>query len=233
LVSNNGLYRLVLQNDGNLVLYGPDGVRWTPGAPSTGNQLVLQDGNLVLYDTSGKFIWQSGSGGNIGAWLALQHDGNLVVYSASGKVLWTPPSPAPAPTDSSTVTAPVGPEQTVMVEGIRVHRSIANAVGQMIRDARAAGINLTGGGWRSMEDQINVRRKNCGTSHYAIYDMPASQCKPPTARPGTSQHQRGLAIDFTGMTRSSPGFAWLKANAARYGFFNLPSEPWHWSTTGR
>lgn len=26
--------------------------------------------------------------------------------------------------------------------------------------------------------------------------------------------------------------AWLQANAARYGFKNLKSEPWHWSTTG-
>jgi hypothetical protein len=93
LMSNNGLHRLVLQNDGNLVLYGPEGARWTPGAPLTGRRLVLQDGNLVLYDTSGTFIWQSGTGGHIGAWLALQHDGNLVLYDASGKVLWTPGRP--------------------------------------------------------------------------------------------------------------------------------------------
>ena len=35
------------------------------------------------------------------------------------------------------------------------------------------------------------------------------------------------------MTSTSAGFKWLKANAARYGFYNLPSEAWHWSTTGR
>ena len=28
------------------------------------------------------------------------------------------------------------------------------------------------------------------------------------------------------------GFAWMKANAGQYGFYNLPSEPWHWSTNG-
>ena len=27
-------------------------------------------------------------------------------------------------------------------------------------------------------------------------------------------------------------FVWLAANAGRFGFSNLPSEPWHWSTTG-
>ncbi|WNG60001.1 hypothetical protein F0U59_38750 [Archangium gephyra] len=138
------------------------------------------------------------------------------------------PTPVPVP-----VTGPVGKDQIVEVEGIHVHRSIADAVGRMIRDARAAGIHLTGWGWRSQEEQIQLRREHCGTSHYAIYDMPSSKCSPPTARPGTSQHQRGLAIDFKSMTRKSPGFAWLKANAARYGFRNLPSEPWHWSTTGK
>jgi D-alanyl-D-alanine carboxypeptidase len=49
-------------------------------------------------------------------------------------------------------------------------------------------------------------------------------------------HERGLAIDFTEggrtLTRSSAGYNWLRAHAASYGFYNLPSEAWHWSTTG-
>jgi hypothetical protein len=226
--SADGRHRLLMQNDGNLVLYWPEGPRWATGATSPGERLVMQgDGNLVVYNAANVATWQSGTAGNPGSWLALQHDGNLVVYDAAGKARWwIPPLP---PTD----TPPIGTDQIVTVEGIKVHRSIADAVGRMIRDARAAGIKLTGGGYRSAQQQIEVRRKNCGSSHYAIYDMPASQCSPPTARPGTSQHERGLAIDFDHMTsRSSPGFAWLRANAARYGFKNLPSEPWHWSTTG-
>jgi hypothetical protein len=27
-------------------------------------------------------------------------------------------------------------------------------------------------------------------------------------------------------------FNWLQTNAASYGLYNLPSEPWHWSTNG-
>ena len=81
-----------------------------------------------------------------------------------------------------------------------------------------------------------MRRNNCGSSHYAIYEAPASSCSPPTARPGSSMHERGLAIDFTQggstLSRGSSGFAWLKANAGSFGFRNLPSEPWHWSTNG-
>jgi LAS superfamily LD-carboxypeptidase LdcB len=78
---------------------------------------------------------------------------------------------------------------------------------------------------------------HCGTSDYAIYEMPSSQCSPPTARPGSSMHEQGLAVDFTcngGGTVSSGDVCdgWLESNAATYGFYNLPSEPWHYSTNG-
>jgi LAS superfamily LD-carboxypeptidase LdcB len=68
--------------------------------------------------------------------------------------------------------------------------------------------------------------------------MPSSQCRPPTARPGASQHEQGKAIDFryagrTIPTRNNAGYRWLRNNAASYGFYNLPSEPWHWSVNGR
>ncbi len=129
-----------------------------------------------------------------------------------------------------------GSGEIVSVGGIRVHRSIAGNVQALLSAAAADGIHLSGGGFRDPAGQISVRRNNCGTSHYAIYEMPASSCRPPTARPGMSMHERGLAIDFTQggstLNRSSSGFHWLKANASRYGLYNLPSEPWHWSTNG-
>jgi len=45
-------------------------------------------------------------------------------------------------------------------------------------------------------------------------------------------------VDFTcngaGIsTRANRCFQWLDAHAAGAGLYNLPSEPWHWSTTGR
>jgi D-alanyl-D-alanine carboxypeptidase len=58
----------------------------------------------------------------------------------------------------------------------------------------------------------------------------------PTAIPGRSLHEIGLAVDITSggrtITGSSPAFRWLAANAGKYGYVNLPSEPWHWSITG-
>ncbi len=133
--------------------------------------------------------------------------------------------------------APAGSSEIVSVRGIQVHQSIAGKVEDMLAAASADGISLAGGGYRSSDAQIAVRRSNCGTSEYAIWQMPPSQCSPPTARPGSSQHERGLAIDFTYngsliRSRSNDGFKWLAANAASYGFHNLPSEPWHWSTNG-
>lgn len=123
------------------------------------------------------------------------------------------------------------------VGGITVASSIAGQLQGLLSAASSAGINLSGGGYRDPAAQIAVRRSNCGTSDYAIYEMPASACSPPTARPGASQHERGLAIDFSAngsliQSRSSAAFQWLAGNAASYGFYNLPSEPWHWSTTG-
>lgn len=124
----------------------------------------------------------------------------------------------------------------VNVQGIRVAASIAGNLDALLNAARAAGFNLSGGGYRDPAGQIAVRRNNCGSSNYAIYEAPASSCRPPTARPGQSMHEQGLAIDFAEggrvLSRGSGAYAWLKANAASYGFFNLPSEPWHWSVNG-
>ena len=132
----------------------------------------------------------------------------------------------------------VGSGEIVSVNGVRVHRSIAQNVVNMFTAAQADGIHLGGGGYRSSASQIALRRAHCGTSDYDIYHRPAATCRPPTARPGHSMHERGLAIDFTAngraiTSRNTAAFKWLAANAAKYGFYNLPSEPWHWSTTGR
>jgi zinc D-Ala-D-Ala carboxypeptidase len=50
-------------------------------------------------------------------------------------------------------------------------------------------------------------------------------------------HERGLAVDFTCdgtliHSRANPCFEWLSSHGEDYWLYNLPSEPWHWSTTG-
>ncbi len=143
----------------------------------------------------------------------------------------------PAPSSQNNTKYPTA-DEVVKVEGYWVHIEIADNLQRMLDHAASEGHTFGGWGYRDHASQIRLRKAHCGTSNYAVYSMPASRCRPPTARPGASQHELGKAIDFTygGRTigtRSSPGFKWLKANAAQYGFYNLPSEPWHWSVNGR
>ncbi|HKE76723.1 MAG TPA: M15 family metallopeptidase [Acidimicrobiales bacterium] len=139
---------------------------------------------------------------------------------------------------SSIKPVPGGVATAVCPSGgsIQIAGDIQRQIERLLTDATNAGINLCGNGYRDPAEQIAVRRANCGTSPYAIYEAPSSYCSPPTARPGTSMHEQGLAIDFTigGSTigRGSAAFNWLQANAANYGMYNLPSEPWHWSVSG-
>jgi D-alanyl-D-alanine carboxypeptidase len=66
------------------------------------------------------------------------------------------------------------------------------------------------------------------------------------ARPGTSEHQTGLAIDFnvaSSTFENSPGFTWMKEHAEDYGFIlrypkdktqitGIMYEAWHWRFVG-
>jgi hypothetical protein len=110
------------------------------------------------------------------------------------------------------------------------HRNIAANANAMIAAAAADGVTLTGSCWRSNARQIQLRIINGCPD---IYTASPSSCRVPTAIPGTSNHERGLAIDFDNChSRGTACFIWLSANAATYGFYNLPSEPWHWSVNG-
>lgn len=144
-----------------------------------------------------------------------------------------PQSSGPSPTPSS------GTPDIVSVRGIRVARQIAPQIEALLAAAANEGVRLSGGGYRSGDQQIKLRIAHCGgNTHYNIYEKPSSQCTPPTARPGRSMHEQGLAIDFTYngaliKDHSNAGYIWLAKNAARFGLYNLPSEAWHWSVNGR
>ena len=62
---------------------------WYLESPNRLCQLVMQhDGNLVLYSASHQSLWASGTRGVADAWAAMQPDGNFVVYSKSGRPVW-------------------------------------------------------------------------------------------------------------------------------------------------
>jgi len=129
------------------------------------------------------------------------------------------------------------------VQGITVNAQIAKQLDSMINDARSVGVRLSGGGFRTMEGQVAARRRNGCPD---IYSSPSSTCDTPTARPGYSNHQMGLSIDFNyselGVALTTcqanpdryPTYKWLAGNASRYGLSaRISKECWHWSVTGR
>jgi hypothetical protein len=91
LKSPKGAYVLIMQSDGNLVLYrAHDMVAiWATYTHGKGaNRAVMQhDGNFVLYRSDNVAVWSSNTHGRADVQrIQLQSDGNLVIYSAAGAV---------------------------------------------------------------------------------------------------------------------------------------------------
>ena len=110
LKSDNQQFTLIMQTDGNVVLYNSQSrpLWWTNtgGGMINPREFVMQtDGNLVLYDTSGgsgAARWNSHTEGHPMAFLNVQDDGNLVVYKAgadreiAANALWAAGSNGPS-----------------------------------------------------------------------------------------------------------------------------------------
>lgn len=92
ITSCNGRYRLVMQTDGNLVLYRvSDGApRWSSrtGGRGSSNAALQADGNFVIYAGSAA-TWTSNTSGKAVAAVFVQNDGNVVMYGYRGEVFWT------------------------------------------------------------------------------------------------------------------------------------------------
>ena len=117
LYSPNHSYRLIMQGDGNLVIYNGGTALWSSKTNGHGgaNAIMQGDGNFVVYQ-SGYALWNSHTDHHGGAKLDMQDDGNLVIYD-SGTAIWStqtnqpsPPS-APAPHSPTTYTHILEPGQ--------------------------------------------------------------------------------------------------------------------------
>ena len=103
--------------------------------------------------------------------------------------------------------------------GGQIDSSIAGSFDAMVAAAARDGVRLEiRSAFRSRREQERL---------YAAYRNGTGNL---AARPGTSNHERGQAIDFKG---NRGAWDWLARNAERFGFRNLPGEPWHYSPTGR
>ena len=90
LVSTDGRFKLIMQSDGNLVLYSINRPLWssrTDGRPVT-RASMQSDGNLVLYDAQNRPYWASNTAGKGISTLVIQTDGNLVIYDSGNHPTW-------------------------------------------------------------------------------------------------------------------------------------------------
>ena len=143
----------------------------------------------------------------------------------------------------------------------------------LLQAAARDGMTGFAAGWcyRSVKQQERTYARNCGWVQDPAPPAPAPPpvvegeepppppppppappkrwvCDPPTAKPGTSNHGWGRAIDVVDTTTRKahvlscrdPQFAWLVEHAPRYGWV-LPrwaqcgrssEEPWHWEWSG-
>jgi hypothetical protein len=104
LVSANGRYTLLMQTDGNLVLYNgapaiataywATGTEWLPQDQRPTSVVMQSDAHLVLYDAGGVARWGSGTwGGFVDPYVVLQDDGNLVVFHDGSTPVWATGGP--------------------------------------------------------------------------------------------------------------------------------------------
>ncbi len=88
---------LVMQGDGNLVLYTQDGrplwatgTRAEDGSPKKGAFTAMQaDGNLVVYNASGQPLWASNTDGKHLSALSVNDDGSLSIIARDGQTIWS------------------------------------------------------------------------------------------------------------------------------------------------
>ncbi|MCW2142974.1 D-alanyl-D-alanine carboxypeptidase family protein [Actinoplanes cyaneus] len=122
---------------------------------------------------------------------------------------------------------------TTQVYGVTVNKTVAFAFKRMIDDAKADGVQISGGGFRTTQRQIELRTINGCPD---VWTAPSSSCRVPTAIPGRSLHEIGLAVDISSggktISSSTAAFKWMKVHAKQYGFVNFPAEAWHWSISG-
>jgi D-alanyl-D-alanine carboxypeptidase len=165
--------------------------------------------------------------------LVLQGDPYLRALVDKGHAL-------PATYHPEDLTELAGGSYGVSRRGLMLRRAAAQALEEMAAGARAAGVTLTASSaYRPYSYQVEVYNRNVRESGQAAADRES-------ARPGHSQHQLGLVVDFGSIDDSfaeTKGGRWLLANAGRFGWsLSFPDgyeavtgyrwESWHYRYVG-
>jgi D-alanyl-D-alanine carboxypeptidase len=125
--------------------------------------------------------------------------------------------------------------------GLMLRKEAAAALEEMAAAARAEGITLTAGSaYRSYEYQAELYARN-------VRELGQEAADRESARPGCSQHQLGLVVDFSPIDDSfalTAAGRWVLGNAGRFGWsLSFPDgyekatgyrwESWHYRYVGR
>jgi D-alanyl-D-alanine carboxypeptidase len=123
---------------------------------------------------------------------------------------------------------------------LMLRRAAAEALEEMAAAAKANGVTLiASSSYRSYDYQVEVYNRN-------VREMGREAADRESARPGYSQHQTGLVVDFGSIDDSfaeTPAGRWIEANGSRFGWsISFPKgyedvtgyrwESWHYRYVG-
>lgn len=146
------------------------------------------------------------------------------------------------------------PELTEVAAGHKVDSRIADALMQMIEDAKKAGYYIyILSSYRDMEKQVSLYEAEVQKWINQGYEQSAAMEKAGTivAFPGTSEHHLGLAVDLVSSehvkldqdAEKTKGYQWMVKHCQEYGFIlrypnnsseitGIIYEPWHFRYVG-
>jgi hypothetical protein len=130
----------------------------------------------------------------------------------------------PVPTIDEQIPSTPGVIRTPIGQGTYWLAPQAAAAFRQAENIVGTQIKLVSAG-RTREEQIALRRKNGCPD---VFNSPSSSCRVPTARPGTSQHEFGNAVDIHAAMRNDQRVinAMTQTGWCRY---SPKKEPWHWA----
>lgn len=110
------------------------------------------------------------------------------------------------------VLVPIAPGQRLQPEAARAYLAMTSAAAQ------------DGVRWTVTDSYRTLAQQTALAKTKGLYSEGGL-----AAKPGTSQHGYGLAVD---LDLKQDGVTWLQRNAVRFGFSTIPREPWHWQYGG-
>lgn len=131
---------------------------------------------------------------------------------------------------------------------VKVNSIIVDDLDNMIKAAADDGLKIyPSSGYRSVARQTTLFNNQVEKCKKNGYKNPETEAAKVVAKPGTSEHHTGFAIDFNGVEDDfykTKEYAWLMKNAADYGFIlrypqdktnitNVIYEPWHFRYIGK